>query len=349
MGTRANLRGPDGSALRHPASASSRLTRTIGRGARSAAIIATCLALLVGCSSLSSVGGGVAVGYTFPLLPIEITVTGSGTIVVSVVGEIATPLGTFSVGVPLASWTIHPGEILLAIWHHISGLLAQGGPVGGDAELVRHDQAGAGAAAAGGGWVQDIIMIKKPAPSMGHRANGMRFLVDGPAGLEPEAGDRAILRLGAGVTGIRIRPTTQSGFSKRTRSPLPTPSGMTAPSSTLTSFPAPTAKCAPLKRPGTVTCAATVAGGTGSLTYQWFDCHPPSGCGTPIGASNPLIAALKPGVHLITVTVADGNGNSATSAAVTVKIPVGLVSTTTSAPSWPAPALLLGPSQPMAR
>jgi hypothetical protein len=80
---------------------------------------------------------------------------------------------------------------------------------------------------------------------------------------------------------------------------LQIPPGMTAPAARPAAWPTPSiTTCKPIGSDGTVTCAATVTGGTGSFTYQWFD------RGNPIGTGNPLRATLPAGNHLLTVTAA---------------------------------------------
>jgi hypothetical protein len=116
-----------------------------------------------------------------------------------------------------------------------------------------------------------------------------------------------------GVSGIRIKdydadPKVPRFAAEPPVTTLQTPPGMTAPAARPAAWPTPSiTTCKPIGSDGTVTCAATVTGGTGSFTYQWFD------RGNPIGTGNPLRATLPAGNHLLTVTATGSNGSAASS------------------------------------
>src|SRR5262249_21277968 len=156
MNPQAEAGHPSGDVFRDATAAHHGFAKTAIRGTRSAAIITIVLALLTGCggsifgsssgvsSPSASCGGGsgVTVGHHPELLPIEISLAQDGSIEVSLDPGIATPVGTFSLGVPVACWKIAPNGTLLAISHlvhHFVSLGAQRGREGGDEELVRYD------------------------------------------------------------------------------------------------------------------------------------------------------------------------------------------------------------------
>jgi hypothetical protein len=266
-------------------------TKAVTLGTRCTATIAICLALLTGCTSGISAGTP-AVNFQPYLLPIVISVALDGSIEVSVSPSIATPIGTFSLNVPVDSFSSHYTLLVIRhLVHFLSGIAAHRSPVGANAELVRYDPGSGTDASAGGTWVDDVIEIKN--------TDKLLFQLDGGYHLTPE-GNIAILTISNGVSGIRIKdydadPTVPRFAAERvpTRPPTwPTPSITT---------------CKPIGSDGTVTCAATVTGGTGSFTYQWFD------RGNPIGSGNPIRATLPAGDHLLTVTATGSNGSAASS------------------------------------
>ena len=118
----------------------------------------------------------------------------------------------------------------------------------------------------------------------------MKFLLDGHYSFSSQ-GNAAILNLHAGVTGIRIeklRAAPSTGkFSAQQVPALPTP-----------------------------TAAPTVTP-PAHIRSSGFD------NGSPIGNGNPLNTTLTTGRHLITTTATDADGNSTTSAAVSVAIDSG--------------------------
>jgi hypothetical protein len=248
-----------------------------------------------------------------------------GSIEVSFSPELATPVGTFSFGMPVACGSIAPNGTLLVISRpvrNVIGLGAQRGREAGSEELVRHDVGGRGEVAAGDTEGVTIIKINE--------AVKMTFLVDGPATLTMQ-GNIATLSLGSGVTGIRIQES-QSGQADRfsisqVSAPLPTPSEMTSPPALpSSSWPVPRVSCKTVGGGGAVNCWATPIRGTGS--YQWFD------NGILIGSVNPLNTILAVGDHFITATVIISNDSfvtAFTSYAHEVPVPGGQASATASA------------------
>lgn len=315
MNPRAELGHPYGDVFRDPAGALHGFAKTATLGARCAAIITIFSALLTGCRSIPGSGSGSGSGaptastgcgggsgapaltYQPILLPIEISLALDGSIEVSFSPELVTPLGTFSLSVPVACWKIHSNDTLLVIRRLVHGAMKK-----------------------------DIIKIND--------AYKLAFLLDGPADLTSE-GNIATLSLRNGVTGIRIKGA-ESGqaepYSKRQVSTLPTPAGMTAPAAPPASWPSPRAACKTAGSDGMVICTATVTGGTGNYAYQWFD--PGWAGGRPIGTDNSLRTILAAGDHLITVTATVSNDSfftSVTSCAVTVTVAGGQASTKASA------------------
>jgi hypothetical protein len=98
------------------------LARTVASGARRAAVAALALALLAGCCIGCTTAGANGPGAFNPivafhpvLLPIAITIGLDGSIEVSFDPELVTPIGTFSMSVPLTTFKLTPDETLLAI------------------------------------------------------------------------------------------------------------------------------------------------------------------------------------------------------------------------------------------
>ena len=278
-------------------------TKAVTLGTRCAATIAICLAVLTGCVSSTSAGTP-ALGFTPDFVPIVISVALDGSIEVSVSPSIATPIGTFSLTVPVESFSSHYTLLVIRhLVHFLSGVAAHRSPVGTNAELVRYDPGSGAEASASGTWVDDVIEIKN--------TDKLLFQLDGGYHLTPE-GNIAILTISNAVSGIRIKDyhadPNVPRFAAETVTSLPTPPGMTAPAARPATWPTPSiTTCKPIGRDGTVTCAATVTGGTASFTYQWFD------SGNPIGTGNPLRATLPVGDHLLTVTATGSNGSAASS------------------------------------
>jgi hypothetical protein len=292
-------------------------TKVVTLGTRCTATIAICLTLLTGCAS-GITAGTPAVNFQPNFVPIVISVALDGSVEVSVSPSIATPIGTFSLTVPVESFSSHYTLLVIRhLVHFLSGVAAHRSPVGANAELVRYDPGSGTEASAGGTWVDDVIEIRK--------TDKLLFQLDGGYHLTPE-GKIAILTISNGVSGIRIQdydadPTVPRFAAERVTS-LKTPPGMTAPAARPATWPTPSiTTCKPIGSDGTVTCAATVTGGTGSFTYQWFD------RGNPIGSGNPIRATLPVGDHLLTVTATGSNG-SAASSPYPVTVPGSQVGTT---------------------
>jgi hypothetical protein len=276
-------------------------TKVVTLGTRCAAAIAICLALLTGCGSGTSAG---VVTFTPNFIPIVISVARDGSVEVSVSPSIATPIGTFSLTVPVESFSSHYTLLVIRhLVHFLSGVAAHRGPVGANAELVRYDPGSGSEASAGGTWVDDVIEIRT--------IDKLLFQLDGGHHLTPE-GNIAILKISNEVSGIRIKDydadPTVPRFAAELVTTLKTPPGMTAPAARPATWPTPSiTTCKPIGSDGTVTCAATVTGGTGTFTYRWFDgVH-------PIGSGNPIRATLPVGDRLLTVTATGSNGTAASS------------------------------------
>ncbi len=255
------------------------LARAVASGARRAAVIALVLALLAGCQS----------SFTFRpfLLPIAITIGPDGSIEVSFDPELVTPIGTFSMSVPLTRFRVTGAETLLVIVFLaavVSDASAQHGS-GVPADLARYDTGHGGDIGAAPVMKQEIIKINRYVP--------MQFLVDGPTPDPEVRGNIVTLRPGSGVTGIRVKEISNSPgakpFSVLQVPILPPAPGITAPP------PAPRVACTPAGSAGTFSCSATP--GVVGFAYQWF------ADGAKIGTGNPLTVTLPVGVHLITVTV----------------------------------------------
>jgi len=352
MNTRVEAGQLSGDVFRDPTGAHHSSAKTAILGARCAAIITIVLALLTGCGSGSGApavstssgsgsgapppstfcgsGSGVPTVAFHPdlFLPIEISLAVDGSIEVSFSPELATPVGTFSFGMPVACGSIAPHGTLLVISRlvrNVIGLGAQHGREAGSEELVRHDVGGRGEVAPGeAGDMEEVTIIKI------NETVKMTFLVDGPATLTMQ-GNIATLSLGSRVTGIRIQES-QSGQADRfsisqVSAPLPTPSEMTSPPAPPpSSWPVPKVSCKTVGGGGAVNCWTTPIRGTGS--YQWFD------NGTLIGSVNPLNTTLAVGDHFITATVIISNDSfvtAFTSYAHKVPVPGGQASATASA------------------
>lgn len=288
------------------------LTRTVAIGARRAAVAALALTLLagccIGCAGANGPGAFNPIVTFHPvLLPISITIGLDGNIEVSFDPELVTPIGTFSMSVPLTTFKLTPDETLLAIVFLAAGASGVSARHGGGvpADLTRYGAGDGGDIGAAPVMKQEIIKIKRYAK--------MQFLVNGPSGLV-SSGHTVTLRPGSGVTGIRVKELSPNPgpnpFSVRQVPTLPPAPGLTAPP------PTPSVACTPPDRTGTVTCTATTS--AGSYTYQWYD------NGTPIrsGTSNPLTITLPAGMNLITVTIRD-SGYSFSSPPVRVEVKIG--------------------------
>jgi hypothetical protein len=294
------------------------LAKKVTRGIRSAAITTMALALLVGCSWKSTGGPSsvppVGIIYSPPFIPIAITFALDGSIEVSFSPSWVTPIGTFSLSVPDASFTIPSGDTLLVIYF-LAALLtdapAQGGQDGSHVVLARYDAGNSGGApGVARVMMKEVIEIKS--------SDKMRFLVNG--GGTPNltsTGNVAKLTLGSGASGIRIQydnaiPKIPDRFSVAQVNTLPKPPGIEVPAAPHKSWPVPSITCTTPNLAGTVTCTDSLTSG---YTYQWLDRT------TPIGTVNPLNnVPLKPGIHLITATATDANGLSFSSSACTVTV-----------------------------
>ncbi len=331
MNPRAEAGHPSGRVFRYATGAHHSSVETAIPVARCAAIITIVLALLTGCRTSSGAptasascggsSGAPTVAFQPDLLPIEISLALDGTIEVSFSPELVTPLGTFSVGVPIACVPIASSWTLLEIsrlMHNVVSLRPQRGGEGADEQLVRHEVGGGEVAAAGDMNEVTVIKIKENVK--------MTFFVDGPATLTPEGNNVVMLSLGSGVTGIRIQGNQSNGptrFWKTQVSTLPTPQNMTAPPAPPpASFPEPQVSCKPGDA-GIVACVASLSNVTGSFNYQWFDnfsgtlkaIEPSTNAsctrfinGTRVGPSgSAFCTVLPPGVHHITATATSSN------------------------------------------
>jgi hypothetical protein len=298
--------------------------------------MAIVLALVVGCAGLT---------YQPPLLPIAITVAPDGSIEVSAEPEIATPIGTFSLSIPLANFSVPPGETLVVLLFLATAFAdnpAQHGQGDGNVQLARdyRDTRGVNSSAA---------LANKMALIMINSSVKMRFLYNGNfLGVRPEDNSNEVkLTLGKGVTGIRIQnvekdPTIRPRFSRKHVTILPTPKGVTIPTGSPESWPVPKiSSCTTSGGTFMVTCAAA---STGHYTYRWFD------RGRPIGKpGNSLTATLTPGAHSISVTATTSSNFSFSSPACVVTVPTKVNTTWCSSPAdcrtgvgrapiWPATA-----------
>lgn len=184
------------------------------------AIVAVCLVLLAGCQ----------LTYKPILLPIEISVSSDGSIEIAASAGIATPIGDFSLGTPLASFHIPPGESLLVIRrvvHVVEGIAAHGNITEPSVQLLSVETAsGQEGGASGPATTKDYLVVIKT-------AHKLRFLVDGPSHLGSPRSNIAVLSISGGVKGIRVEDiqgdSSAPRFSVTQMSPLPNPKLTTQP------------------------------------------------------------------------------------------------------------------------
>lgn len=278
----------------------------VARGARHAAVIALALALLADCDGV----GGV---YVPPLLPIAITVAQDGSVEVSFDPELATPIGTFSLNVPVAHFRVPPGDTVLIILFAVAAAsLAEHGGNGAQVELTR-DLAHDGPDAYGAQTVQlrQVIEINKQVP--------MRFVYSGRQPGLTHQGNAVTLTLYGGANLITIEDATKlhtGRFTLEHQAHPPKPTGITVPA-TPASWPVPGVSCPSTGTAGAVVTCNITRLPADSSHYQWF------ADGAPIGRdSSQLSATLRGGAaYFITVTVTTASGLSFSSAGTEIKVP----------------------------
>jgi hypothetical protein len=264
------------------------------------------LALLVGCD-------GTSVTIVLPLLPIAITVAQDGSVEVSFDPELATPIGTFSLNVPVAHFRVPPDDTVLIILFAVAAAsLAEHGGNGAHAELTR-DLAHDGPAADGAQTVQlqQLIEINKQVP--------MRFVYSGrQPGLKGQGND-VTLTLNGGANLITIEDATKlhtGRFTLEHQAHPPKPTGITVPAPPA-SWPVPGVSCPPTGTAGAVVTCNITRPPADSSHYQWF------ANGLPIGKDSGQLTAPLPGgaAYFITVTVTTASGLSFSSAGTEIKVP----------------------------